>query len=782
MTASERFQAACERWLFGRRPLVLALFGLVTLFFGYHASQVRVETSFFKMIPQAHPYSQNFLRYFDDLRPLGNVLRVSVTNRQGDIYNAEYLDTLRRVSDAVFYIPGVDRGNMKSLWTPNATWVEMTEDGLRGGTMIPNGYRGRPEDIESVRRNILRSGAVGTIVALDERSAMITAPLLEKDPQTGAALDYGKLSAALEEKVRAQFESDRVEVQIIGFAKVVGDLIAGTRHIAGFFALTVLLTALCLYWFCRCPRSTAATIGCCLIAVVWQVGIVRLMGYGIDPYSILVPFLTFAIGVSHALQNVNTMAIERSRGVSNLNAARATFSQLFVPGAVALLCDVVGFSTLLVIDIGVIQELAIAASIGVAVIIFTKMLLLPVVMSYVGVAPAAVRRQKLRNANPSQLFRRIAQLAEPRRARVVLAAFLALLAAGWWVSRDVKIGDLDQGAPELRADSRYNRDNGRIVSSYSANTDVFVTLVTTTPGECGSYPVAAVVDRLQAELEDLPGVVGTLSLFGPMQFAFVGANGGNLKWHSITRNRFAANGVFRQIPSGLANTDCSMLPVIAFLRDHKADTLAQTLATVEAFAAANPPREAQAGPNILPAAGSAGIEAITNRVIEAAAVEMLVWVYSIVSLLVLLEFRSLKVTVAIVFPLFVTSILCEALMAMLGLGIKVATLPVIALGVGIGVDYGIYLYNSLNRNLRKGLALEAAYEETLNTTGRAIIFTGLTLALGVVTWVLSPIKFQADMGLLLTFMFIWNMIGAIVMIPVLLRILTPSAVPVPVPA
>jgi predicted RND superfamily exporter protein len=174
------------------------------------------------------------------------------------------------------------------------------------------------------------------------------------------------------------------------------------------------------------------------------------------------------------------------------------------------------------------------------------------------------------------------------------------------------------------------------------------------------------------------------------------------------------------------------------------------------------------------------VEAITNRVIESASVEMLIWVYAIVSLLVLIEFRSLKVTVAIVFPLFVTSVLCEALMATLGLGIKVATLPVIALGVGIGVDYGIYLYNALSRHLARGLSLEAAYEETLNTTGRAIIFTGLTLALGVVTWVLSPIKFQADMGLLLTFMFVWNMIGAIVMIPVLLRVLGHRrAVPVP---
>ena len=772
MRLVRQLEVICERLIFGHRKMVLALFTLATLFFAYHAVQIRMEASFQKMIPQAHPYSQNFLKHFDALRPLGNVLRVVVTNKQGDIYNSDYLETLHKASDAVFYIPGVDRGNLKSLWTPNATWVEMTEDGLRGGTMIPNGYRGSAADIEQVRLNIQRGGAVGGLVALDERSAMITAPLLEKDPQTGAALDYGKLSEALEENVRAPFESDHTSVQIIGFAKVVGDLIAGTKYVAGFFGLTVLLATLCLFWFCRCPRSTAMTILCCLIAVVWQVGIVRLIGYGIDPYSILVPFLTFAIGVSHALQNVNTMAIESSHGASKLEAARATFSRLFVPGFIALLCDVVGFSTLLVIDIGVIKELAIAASIGVGVIIFTKMLLLPVLMSCVGVSPKAIRLQQERQ--PSAIFKKIAQLAEVKRARKVLIGFLVLAAVGWWASRDVKIGDLDQGAPELRADSRYNRDNQKIVSAFSANTDVFVTMVTTAPGECGSYPVAAVVDRLQWELENLPSVVDTLSLFGPMQLAFAGANGGNLKWYSITRNRYSANGVFAKIPSSLANTDCSMLPVIAFLRDHKADTLAETLATVEAFARTNSPEGSGDGLQILPAAGSAGIDAITNRVIQKASVEMLFWVYGIVSLLVLLEFRSFKVMVAIVFPLFVTSILCEALMSMLGLGIKVATLPVIALGVGIGVDYGIYLYNRLSTHQGDGLSLVSAYEETLNTTGRAIVFTGFTLALGVVTWVFSPIKFQADMGLLLTFMFIWNMIGAIVMTPVLLSIMSRS--------
>lgn len=148
--------------------------------------------------------------------------------------------------------------------------------------------------------------------------------------------------------------------------------------------------------------------------------------------------------------------------------------------------------------------------------------------------------------------------------------------------------------------------------------------------------------------------------------------------------------------------------------------------------------------------------------------------YGIVALLVLWEFKSWRVTVALMLPLFITSMLCEAIMARLGVEVKVATLPVVALGVGIGVDYAIYIYNRLEQFLERGLSLRAAYLETLKTTGSAVAVTGVMLALGVMTWTFSAIKFQADMGLLLTFMFLWNMIGAIVMIPALITLLMPE--------
>lgn len=203
-------------------------------------------------------------------------------------------------------------------------------------------------------------------------------------------------------------------------------------------------------------------------------------------------------------------------------------------------------------------------------------------------------------------------------------------------------------------------------------------------------------------------------------------------------------------PRGLYNDDCSLLTVFAYLKDHKADTLTDVVSNVERFSLANSSEDA----TFLMAAGSAGIEAATNIVVKKANHDMLWWVYGAVTLLCLVTFRSWRAVVCAVLPLVLTSILCEALMVALGIGVKVSTLPVIALGVGIGVDYALYVMSIVLAQLRQGASLSRAYYQALLFTGKVVMLTGVTLAIGVGTWIFSPIKFQADMGVLLAFMFI----------------------------
>ncbi|MBF8671848.1 RND family transporter [Pseudomonas putida] len=778
-----------ERLVFNHRLPFLLCMLLATLVLGYMAlTRLELRPSFDKMLPQSHPYIQNYLENRPSLRGLGNAVRVVVENTQGDIFDPGYLKTLRHINDELFLSQGVDRAWVKSLWSPAVRWTEVTEEGFQGGPVMPDGYQGAAGDIEQLRQNIERANIVGSLVARDFKSSMLIVPLLDQDSATGKGLDYHAFSQKLEQ-LRSQYQtSGQYRIHVIGFAKLMGDLIDGLIQVMAFFALAVLTSLLIIYCYTRCVRSTLLVVLCSLTAVVWQLGIVAWLGYAIDPYSILVPFLIFAIGVSHAAQKMNGILQDIGRGTHRQVAARYTFRRLFVAGVTALLADAVGFAVLMLIDIPVIQDLAITASIGVAVLIFTSLLLMPVALSYVGVGRKAAERALHIDARAAQhrgfgrLWDLLDRFTERKWASAALLVALALGALGIWGSLQLKIGDLDSGAPELRADSRYNLDNAFITQHYALSSDTFAVMVKTAPEGCLQYQTLVLADRLAWELQQLPGVQTTVSLANAVRQITAGTYEGNPRLNSLQRNQDVLNYAAQQASVNapeLFNNDCSLMPVIAYLKDHRADTLAQVAAVAERFAQANSSAEQQ----FLLAAGSAGIEAATNVVVREANHRMLLLVYLAVTLFCLFTFRSWRATLVAILPLMLTSVLCEALMVAMGIGVKVATLPVIALGVGIGVDYALYLLSVQLHYQRAGLSLAQAYQKAVAFTGRVVGLVGITLAAGVVGWAWSPIKFQADMGLLLTFMFLWNMLGALVLIPALSHfLLRGQAAPAPAEA
>ncbi|MCV4340653.1 efflux RND transporter permease subunit [Pseudomonas capsici] len=765
-----------ERLLFRYRQIIIMLCLLFSAVLAWQAQDLRLSAAFEKMIPVDHPYIENYFKYRGQLGEGGNTLRIAVRSNSGSIYDAAYLETLKQLNDELFLITGVDRPYMKSLWTPATRWIGVTEEGFDGGPVIPEDYDGSNASIEQVRQNVERSGEIGRLVAPNLRSSVIILPL--QDAATAGsdnALDYRALSRQLDD-LRDKYSNQQTSIVITGFAKVVGDLMDGLALMQLFFACTLLICALVLYWYTRCMRSTLLVLLCSVVAVVWLLGLLATLGYNLDPYSILMPFLIFAIGLSHGAQKMNGIMQDIGRGADKLTAARLTFRRLFLTGAMALLADAVGFAVLMIINIPVIQDLAVTATIGVLVLVLTNLVLLPVLLSYTGVSEAAARREALaeQRAISDELNDRQALWAFLDRftrpgcwsnGALIVAAVLAL--AGFAVSLHLQVGDLDPGAPELRADSRYNQDNAFMVSNYAASSDKYVVMVKTPQYYCANYETLVKVDALEARLQQLPGVVSTTSLAALSKQAAAGMNEGSLTWYEIPRNQGLLNAIITRAPRELFNQNCDLLTINVFLADHKANTLTRVVNTVEAFAAANNSDSLK----FMSAAGNAGIEAATNIVVKKANLQMLLMVYAVVTLLCYITFRSWRAVVCTVLPLMLTSILCEALMVGLGIGLKVATLPVIALGVGIGVDYSLYILSVTLINLRQGIPLSRAYYLALLSTGKVVVLTGVTLGIAVATWAFSPIKFQADMGILLAFMFIWNMLGALVLTPALARLL-----------
>ncbi len=758
-----------QRLLFGHRRAVLILFALITVALGTFTVRVRPDAGFDKLLPSNNPYIEVYKRTQEKFGG-GNVLLVALQAKNGDIFTPKFFDALKRLTDEVFFLPGVDRTHVSSLYTPNTTYAEVVEGGFSGGTVIPATFKPDANGFAMVKANAYKAGIVGQLVADNFHSAVVSAKLNDYDPHTGVHLDYGKFASQLDAKLRAQFDTPDTSVHILGFAQAIGDIEHGAQAIVLFFGISLAVAAFLLYLVSRSAYLTIATLACSVIAVVWQLGIITILGYGIDPISVLIPFLILAIGVSHGVQIALSNVRLVGEGMSPREAAETSFHRLLEPGTVALVLAVLTFITVTTIPVPVIRELALTAAIGIASLMVTNLSVLPVLASYARISSVNVENAK-RGANRFEpMWRALAILIAPKYAVAIVALTLGVTAGAAFLLGQPVVGDTHIGVAELRPQSRYNVDAAFFQNNYTVSTDILQVIASGPANACLNYDIVKRVDALDARLQGVPGVRSTFFMPHLMRSrANVLFNEGNPKFNYLPHDQrvLGRDSSIFEVSTGLDNDDCSIMPLIIFLTDHKAETIERVLHTVEAFKLTPSPAKI----DLQLAAGTAGVIGATNEVVQAAQLPMLAMVYSMIIVICLVVFRSVRAAICIVLPLTAVSILANALMSGMGIGLKLATLPVTALGVGIGVDYGIYKFSRLSHYMRQGYTLDAAYVQTLRETGSAVIFTGLSLSIGVATWAFSPLQFQADMGMLLTFMFLMNMLGAIIVLPAIIGVM-----------
>ncbi|MCE3285103.1 MAG: efflux transporter [Steroidobacteraceae bacterium] len=631
-------------WIFHHRRPLLILFILITIVLGAMASQLRVQAAFTKMIPLKHEYMQTFLQYQSDFGGANKVL-VALKNTDGEIYEKEFMEKLRKVTEEVFYIKGVDRSSVASLFTPNVRYNEVVEDGFRGGNIVSADFAGTPEQLQMVRENLRKSDWIGRLVSNDHTSAMVVATLMENDPETGERLDLQEVAGELE-KIRAKYEQGDTTVHVIGFAKAIGDIARGAAGVLLFFGVAFVITSVLLYWYSGSLMITALALICAIVPVIWLLGLLPVFGLGLDPMSILVPFLIFSIAVSHAVQMTNAWKLETLHGADGITASTHSFQKLFIPGAMALLANALGFMVIGFVEIEIVRELAYTATIGVTVMIITNKMLLPILLSYYKFTPEQASKLAGKETAGDWLWERIGPLATKRVAWVPIALGVALLVFGISQARLLHIGDLGKGVPELRPDSRYNQDVEMITSHFAIGVDLLQVIAEAKPQDDEDSPCVDrdVMDRIEDfefQMRQVDGVATVRSLSGFVK--------------TITQSFAETYSKWRMLPESRAQ-------------------IAQGVGYATR----------------LGNSGNVGVMAATNEAVEAADKWVNLALFASVMLLCLLTFRSFPITLCIILPLALVTVLCNALMAMLGIGVKVNTLPVVALGVGVGVDYGIY--------------------------------------------------------------------------------------------
>ncbi len=853
-----------QNLIFNNKKIILFIILLITVGMLYFASQLRVDAGFKKQLPLQHEYMKTFMDYETEFGG-ANRLLIAVMTKEGDMFNPSFFKTLEAVTDDVFAIKGVSPASVTSIFTPNVRFVEVVEDGFAGGNVIPSDFQASPEMFEVVRGNIVKAGVVGRLVAENFNGAMVWAELLEEDPVSHKKINYQDVADQLE-NIRLKHEQGNEQVlHVIGFAKIVGDISNGAKSVVYFFGLALFITAILLYLYSGNIKLTIYPLICSVVAVIWQLGTLKILGFGIDPMNILTPFLIFAIGVSHGVQMISTWTDEISTHKHGKwdgeKAAKFTFAVLLAPGIIALLSDTIGFATIYFIDIRIIQELAITATIGVALIIITNLILLPILLSTINTSNLGdfCERCKLKKDKDSKFWRAIAGFIKNPLASIAVLVLIGLFGFGYIKSQEMQIGDSQTGVPELRPDAQYNVDAKTISSQFSLGVDMISVIAESSANACTeSYKAMSNIDRFAWHMENIPGVQKVITLSQYAKVITSGWNEGNPKWRALSRNNYVMRQSLSSIETdtGLLNKDCSTMPIMIFTEDHKASTINNVVAAVNKYRVDNPPKMdanltklvsaiyafddsdlasikvlvqaarllsenpaekysqivnftdgmdinnsediktlndevntyklnnphkltqldelAEGEVRFRLATGNVGVMAATNDVVKKAQMPMLIMVYAAIVVLCLLTFRTLLGTLAIVIPLALVSFLAYALMAFMGIGLKVNTLPVVALGVGIGVDYGIYIFSKMQEFLKQGRSLYDAYYDTLRLTGKAVFFTAVTLAVGVGTWMFSDLQFQADMGVLLAFMFVLNMLGALLILPALAFWLMPK--------
>lgn len=778
-----RFVAKLENFFFGHRWLTLGVIAVFTAIMAFYALQLRMEAGFEKQMPVGHEYIKTFTKYREELFG-ANRLTVVVKAKSGTIWTKEGLNRLYDVTQAVKFLPNVDRLGVQSLWTPNSFVNEITEDGFRADPVIPGTVTPEslsPDAIAKIQRATSEGGFVGTLISRDQTSAMITADLSDYDTD-GKKLDYIAYNKLLEDNIRKKFEDDKFEVQIIGFAKQIGDIANGASSVLIFCAIALLLTALAVYWYSHSIKFTVLPILCSLTSLIWQFGTLRLMGYGLDPLGVLVPFLVFAIGVSHGVQQINFIVRELAHGKSSMEAARHSFTGLLIPGTLALITALVSFVTLLLIPIPMVRELGITASIGVGYKIITNLIMLPVAASCFSFTKAYAEKAMAKRESRSQWLKVLARVAELKNAVIVLGVVGVIFGLAVWQSSDRVIGTLQPGAPELRPEARFNRDAVAISGNYDIGLDWMTIVMESPPDSCSSVAVGNYQDDFTWHMQSVPGVISVSSFSSMLRTYNEGYNEGNPKMSVVPIDPMNYGGLAAEIGRmrGYMSKDCSMTAVHLFLEDHKATTLNRVIQAVKVYRSTHQ----LPGVNIRLASGNAGVLAAIDDEVEKSELPMMLYVYAAILLLVFFAYRDFRAMIACCLPLTVGTFIGYWFMKELQIGLTVATLPVMVLAVGIGVDYAFYIYNRLQLHLANGLPIAKALENAILEVGMATIFTAITLAIGVATWSFSELKFQADMGKLLAFMFMVNLIMAMTALPALAVVLEkifPRRSPVRVP-
>jgi hypothetical protein len=762
-----------------QRLIFLIITGLITAFFLYECSKLSVRTCFDDLLPQKHP----FIKVHNKVRNIfggANQVIIMVQVRKGDIFNRETLEKVKWITRELEKISGVDPYKIRSIAVSKMKVFKFSSGSMSiTPLMYPDIPQNEKEMVELRDKIYSNMRYYGNYVSYDSKKTLIKVDFFEEE------IDYGVVFDQLS-RIRQHTEDDNHIISIAGEPMHLGYIDYHNKGVVIILASTVLLVLLILYLYFRSLQGVIVPFVSGIVSGIWGLGIMSLMGYDLDPLILVLPFLLALMTVRHAMQKLVRYTEEYLRVGDGRAAARNVVVAMFTAGITGIVTDSLGIALVAIAAIPILQQISIVCALWAIPTLIIALIFTPVLLSFIPVSEKLKAQYHARIETGSvsgPIDRFLSALGRwlPRGGyRYVAVITVVIVVVGFNYARQIKVGDFFPGSSILWPFHRYNKDAFRITFTNPLLNPLYVIL----EGEKGGgYVTEAAtlreMNRFQRYINRHERVMFTLSIVNPMPGFLMVSFEDDPQWFHMPKEDRALSFMARKLVyAGEPGTWDQFVDmqdkygnIIVYCRDKMPSTVDSVINHIEQYLEKTP---GPPGGRFLLAGGAAGVQAAVCEVIEEAQIWNLILALGGVFLICALNFRSLTAGLILTIPLAISNLLTFALMGAYHIGLTVNTYPVASVGIGLGVDYGIYFVSRILEERKKGADLNSAVSQTLASNGRAIIMIATTLTLGLMLWIFSSLKFQAEMGVLLAILLFLNMLGALLVVPALICILKPN--------
>ncbi|MFT7014289.1 MAG: putative RND superfamily exporter protein [Pseudohongiellaceae bacterium] len=766
------------------RGIAWFIFAVLTGFFAVGLQNLTLETIFSDLLPKDDP----FIQVFNDHPNFGNPLTytIMVKNKNGDIYNP---DTLKKVWDLTRDIdltPGVDHDQIMSIASSKARYAQATPFGIDAQPLMGDSVPTTPEGVAEFKENVQKApNAKAFLISADETATLVSATFIERRLDYGVAFEYVQ-------KIADQARDDQHEIYVAGQPALTGWVYEYQHQMLGIFAVTLSALVVALILYTQNVAGVVTPIFASIVAAIWGFGFAGWMNLSIEPLLMIVPLLLMARSFSHCVQFTERYYEIYEQVGDKVRAAEITTSVMMAPSVLGVITDAAGILLISVAPIPAMERFSYFCGFWAMMLVPTGVLLAPLLLS---VLPEPKNIDKIISDHSGGVHGKIkavlaaiSTLSQGRKAKYTAAIFCVVGVFSFYHAMNIQIGNPVEGSSLLWEDSEFNTSVAEINSHFpGVNTlEIILEAKNDDTGDrvAKQAETVAVMLQLQQFMESVDNPPrATLSFADYLMDANRLISGGHPKWLPLDNNNAAVNASASAVlmgssPKAFSNVvdfELQNSTVSFWYPDNKQDTvdhaLAMARAAVEEVGVDHDAFLVRLG------SGTIAIQQAINHVVE-----RYHWlVMGLLNLVILLvssyAYRSFVAGLILLLPVNLSNMILTTCMSFMGIGLDINSLMVAAIGVGVGIDYGIYLLSRICEEYHEREEYGSAITAALTTTGKAILFTASIMLIGILPWYfMSGLKFLADMGLLLVLVMLINMVIALVVLPLLVWMIKPKFV------